>query len=333
MVSGSGVTKNLNADLIKAVATIFVVMIHVVATTVLNTDTGSSGWYWANIIDSFCRVAPPLFFMTSGAFLLTKNEPLLQFFIKRASKILIPTLFWSLLYITFRVLFSNYDFSVSMIVIDIVMGSGYYHLWFLNAIIVIYLLTPLLRMIVVGNRKAEIFIVICMFALSWSGGYFGITPEYFSNMLAYIGYFIAGHLFWSINTKPSAKLLLVAGVSYVAASVFTSYNTMNISISNSGFDGRYYGYSTINITMASFAIFIAMMQIKIDSCCQNIILKISSYGFGIYLAHPLILRILGVDKIEMDLPYKQVLYGVVVFAISYFIVLFMKKSNTLARLV
>ncbi len=333
MNSNSIVSKNINADLVKVVATLFVVMIHIVATTVLNASVDSAGWYWANLIDSFCRVAPPLFFMVSGAFLLTKIEPISQFFTKRASKILVPALFWSFVYITLRVMFSSYDLTLKNIITDVIMGSGYYHLWFLNAIVVIYFLTPLLRIMIVENKKVEITIVACLFILSWCGGYFEMIPSYLSNMLAYIGYFVVGHLLFDMATKKNTKTLLIAGVFYVLASVFTFYNTMSISYAADAFDEKYYGYSTINIMVASLALFVAIMQIKIETCCKSVIAKISSLGFGIYLAHPLVIRVLGLDKTEMDMFYKQILGGVVVFVISYIVVMIMKKSNTLAKLV
>jgi surface polysaccharide O-acyltransferase-like enzyme len=56
-------------------------------------------WWRSNIWDSVAPVSIPLFFMISGATLLTKTEPLSELVLKRLSRILPPLLFWSMFYL------------------------------------------------------------------------------------------------------------------------------------------------------------------------------------------------------------------------------------------
>jgi len=168
--------RDTRADLIKSMATFLVVLIHIVATTVLTADTSTYEWFLANCLDSFARVAPPLFFMISGAFLLSKKEPFGVFFSKRATKLLISILFWTLLYLILRITVGKYNPSGSELIEDLLSGNIYYHLWFINAIAIIYLLTPILRNFTVDKPiMLKIVLAIVLFALSWYGNYINLA--------------------------------------------------------------------------------------------------------------------------------------------------------------
>jgi surface polysaccharide O-acyltransferase-like enzyme len=69
----------------------FVVMAHLNYTQV-------KGTYPVDFYYAFSRIAVPLFFLLSGYLLLQKEEPLGVFFKKRAWKVFLPFIAWSLIY-------------------------------------------------------------------------------------------------------------------------------------------------------------------------------------------------------------------------------------------
>ena len=69
--------------------------------------------------------------MISGALLLgRKEEPLMDFFKKRANKILLPFIVWSLIYYTWSTYLWNPGYSVKEFLILFLNNNVYYHLWY-----------------------------------------------------------------------------------------------------------------------------------------------------------------------------------------------------------
>ena len=98
------------ADLIRAVAIIGVVTIHVFTEVVNGPKVFQTPFWWfANFVDSAARVAVPLFVMLSGYLLLhgEKKYSALEFLKRRLSKIGIPLLIWPLLFYAWK-LYSNH---------------------------------------------------------------------------------------------------------------------------------------------------------------------------------------------------------------------------------
>ena len=82
-------------DVVRALGAFLVVLAHVeYAGTGKNTVTD---FYFV-----LTRAAVPLFFMASGFLLLSKNETYLDFFKKRALKVFVPFLIWSVIYLVWQ---------------------------------------------------------------------------------------------------------------------------------------------------------------------------------------------------------------------------------------
>ena len=95
-------------DAVRWLATIAVITIHVVAPYLYQYGQISIvNWNIYNVIDSLSRFAVPFFVMLSGALLLNRTISLVDFLKKRFLRILIPFLFWSLIYSTYHFLKSG----------------------------------------------------------------------------------------------------------------------------------------------------------------------------------------------------------------------------------
>jgi surface polysaccharide O-acyltransferase-like enzyme len=86
-------------DFVRWIATIAVITIHVAAPYLYKYGSiPMLNWNFYNFIDSLTRFAVPFFVMLSGALLLNRNDSLKDFLFKRFSRVLIPFLFWSIIY-------------------------------------------------------------------------------------------------------------------------------------------------------------------------------------------------------------------------------------------
>lgn len=138
-------------DALRVIAILAVIMIHVstktLATLKLNVDEGIFSLFFNQI----SRFAVPLFFLISGFVLELNNKNKLSyvtFFKKRASRIIIPFLFWSLVYFTL-----GRNFNITAVVSDkflwtVILGTASYHLYFIPTLILFYLAFPILHALI-----------------------------------------------------------------------------------------------------------------------------------------------------------------------------------------
>ena|GEM_PF-4330794 len=161
-----------------------------------------------------------------------------------------------------------------------------------------------------------------------------LTHQYFTNLLAYIGYFLLGNILFVNKADGNIKIMLISFAVYIIASYFTLHKTYQLSILQHNFYGLYYGYSTINVAIASIAIFISLTQIDINKKrTASLLQSISNNGLGIYLAHPLFIKILVIDKIVISNLFEALALSSIVFMITFLLTYLMKKISYIKTLV
>lgn len=128
-------------DVVKCLALLCVVTIHLVAYGVTRHPVGSPIWIRANYINGPVHVAVPLFVMVSGALLLKpERQGDWKSFLKRIVRIIVAFVFWSLIYAAAACI--TQDVGPMSFVWRLVTGE--YHLWFLFMVATLYALAPLL---------------------------------------------------------------------------------------------------------------------------------------------------------------------------------------------
>ncbi len=174
--------------------------------------------------------------------------------------------------------------------IPIYQGEPYFHLWFIYSIFVLYLLTPFIRIFlnkVSVNTTFSIifigFITVMIFNVLINEKSFFIIE-----LLKYIPYFLAGYIFRFVNIQK--KYFFVSLILFILSFVITVSGTYLLSIQNATVSPSslyYYSYLSITIVPMSLAIFYILAYLK----PVVINTKYSSYVFGVYLIHPIILEI------------------------------------------
>jgi len=285
-------------DTLRALATISVIILH--STAPILTEYGNisfNNWMLGNIIDSSVRFCVPIFLMISGALLLSKAQEFSLFFSKRITRVIYPFIFWTLIYIVCGLksnglLNGNYNNPAiyEMVVNKIKYGASF-HLWFIYLILSFYLLVPILSKWTTNSSLKEIrfFLIIWVFInlpiISEINS--GINFTLFSKLLGYpiLGYFLLKTK--KLNNTKFLFILIVIGF------FFTVLGTYYSSKNQNSFSGIFYSYNYPNVIISSIGIFLLFKKLNIKNLLlKKIILLISKYSYGIYLAHAFVIIIL-----------------------------------------
>jgi len=142
--------RNYNIELLRVISCILVVCIHV--SNVYSRAYGevSYGTYLFSLFTNcFSRVAVPVFFMISGYLLLEENVSIHKS-IHRVIHTLVVLVFWSVLYYIWNIIFwdDRYDFAT------LFEEPVKKHLWFLYAILGMYIALPFFQLLFKKNEPS-----------------------------------------------------------------------------------------------------------------------------------------------------------------------------------
>ena len=286
---------------LRFVATLSMIVLHIVAPILYKYDKSYNiTWQIANIIDSCVRCCVPLFVMLTGALMLGKQYVLSNYLKKRASKIILPFIFWSTIYVLWDLFFKADLTMINFIkkLMPELLNGASYHLWYVYMIIGLYLFIPILSKAIslCSIKELEYFLIIWVISIllfnqpvirNYS------TAINISNFSGYVGYLVLGH-YLSVKQFSEIKLLKLFSILLLAiGTCFTAVATYNITALKGEFDSSYYDYLTVNVLLASIGIFLLIKNSTINyfNLTINFICK---YSFGIYLVHVLVLSLLRV---------------------------------------
>ncbi|WML24850.1 acyltransferase family protein [Neobacillus sp. OS1-33] len=314
-------------DWLRVYAIIAVVMIHVSAGVVLiNLHKHNPSFFLAgNLYETIARYAVPIFFMISGALMLGKRGEisLRGFLLKRTSKILVPLICWSIFYYLYKVSKGTFDFSVPQFFRYLLTDQINYHLWFMYAILGLYLITPLLVILIKNAKRVEIE----YFLLLWGIGtvisafvryYFGFTYKLELNHVAgNIGFFVLGYYLDHYDfTKKFKRTVNITGLIGVVVTFFLTYwYTQN---NNGQLVTYWYSNFAPNVVFVSMAIFLGMKSLNIKKALPPVLNLLSIYSFGIYLVHALVIYFLKDYSLYLD---SNRIHPMITVPINIFIIL------------
>lgn len=312
-------------DAVRWLATIAVITIHVVAPYLYQYGQISIvNWNIYNVIDSLSRFAVPFFVMLSGALLLNRTISLVDFLKKRFLRILIPFVFWSVIYSTYHFLKSGLlEANYFIYFITSLVDGASYHLWYIYMLIGLYLAIPILNKWIVNSDNQMIFYFLLIWFVGLIFTFFDITlHKDFSLTIftGYIGYLILGYFIANRSAQINSYLLLAVFLSAVG---FTFFATYKQPIANGMFNGKYYHYLSVNVVLASASLFMLIKNsFHIKGFYLDKIKYCNKYGFGVYLIHVLILDALQLIHVNGAF-VNPVLGAIITIAVCYFISLLM----------
>ena len=203
-------------DALRVISILAVVLIHTTTRTIETVHNDISTYPWTLFLNQFLRFAVPLFIMVSG-FVLELNYDFhsnyFAYLKKRAGKILVPYIFWSLIYYFF-VYNSNHDNLLWVFLT----GNASYQLYFIPALTIFYLIFPLLHKFYKFISNKYIFILLGVVELillykDYFIGEFNFIDPVRISLLSYF-FFVAGIVFAKnkdvvVNFVEKRKILFI----------------------------------------------------------------------------------------------------------------------------
>lgn len=293
-------------DTLRTLATLGVVLIHISSPIVNRTfPENMSHWWIGNVLMSLTRYAVPMFLMLSGATMLTREYDRKEFYKKRLMRVIVPFLFWMIVYFFFRYFtlpVKNQPTGVSSVLSwagNLFLNEGVSkHFWYIYMIIFIYLFVPILgkfaRSIKSGVMLVVLTIWVCAALYSNrfpANMYLFTDTARLVKYVIYAGYLLLGFFLYQ-NITANEKQRIVAFLLFAATVAISAIYTYAVSVGKRSADQSIYNYLSINTILQATAIFIWIKGVSLKSSfVRKLSAIISDYSYGIYLVHIMILGI------------------------------------------
>lgn len=302
-------------DLLRSLAIIGVIIIHITAPLEMYAHNGHFIYYLFAIIHLAQRFCVPAFLIISGFFLTykTDNEQKPTLVLKRRLlRIIPPYLFWSLFFYFLDVALGKRPFNVNLLLQNLLMGSAVGAYYFVVLIIQFYVLWWLLTKFKILNYKklllisliVQVIVTAYLYFCLFSIQYFPAINLMYRLILPWSFYFVLG-LFLGNNYEMTKRviqkqrllLIIITAVSLLLSVIeFNLIDGLNLlkNINNlTNFTGKqletaisYWRISSQVYSVAFFLLIISWHDTKfIKFGLTNLFKKLSEYSFAIYLIH------------------------------------------------
>ncbi len=329
--------RNISIDLIKAVAIIFVVIIH---SCTFSFPVSSKEWIISLFYRSVSGCAVPLFLMASGGVLLNpqKEFSIKKLLSKNILRILLAMLFWGTIYKIWHLheasmlSFENVISSLK----ELLFFNQEFHFYYMHIILIVYAFLPITRIIVGNSSKKQLeyliavwFIFAIIYPTVWRyypfnlfGGMttmYGINLTYASIGYGVLGYYLLKHPFskWISALIFTFGFLMTFGLTYYKSNECTVLYE------------HFLAGNGVPVCFMAIGFFSFVQKIKIEKPnAVKSISYISKASFCVYLIHILVMYILKKNGINISFAPLFIsipLYAFLIFSISVFIYFILSK--------
>lgn len=333
--------------------TIYAVLIIHVAGTRWYSHFGSSEWFVINGYMSALRWCIPVFFMLSGIIILDPKYDLSfkKLFTKSLPRLLCALLFWAILYRVLSpitcILLDIREVTTedwTRVYTEILYGTPWHHLWFMYAIISIYILAPLIRVFTAhAEKKHYVYFLIIYFIFG------SVIPQINQvntihlnfgvyDLYHYTGYFIAGYFFSKYDLTKIQKRIL-----YIVGSLTLLWNVVGSTLfaikNGSGGTQFFENISPTTMIIAFFIFVLAKDIISNSKSAQKLqgnkwIILLANCSLGIYLVHDffnIVLNMLNINSCTFPAIISVPLLALFVYMASLGVVLIIRKIPVLNK--
>jgi surface polysaccharide O-acyltransferase-like enzyme len=348
-------------DLLKAIAISFVLFYHFLVMDIdfiHNKDFGIYFNYFFNAILSTCV---PIFFFVNGGLLLNKSNLDIKQHAKKSVKIILLTILWGIISLVLLSVIKQEYLSFKEIV-----KSVYYlkqgwtnHLWFFQALFIIYVFYPLLYHSYKTFSKGFYFFAIAIFIFTFLNTFIGQLVKlvslaldlfvnfnfeymnYFSDFNAFrgiygysIGYFILGGILFKNQAlfKNKKAVILSIVLLPISMGLLFLYGVKISESYNEVWDIVWNGYDSIFTLINVVLIFTMSLYYKGKGLVGRLIKIIAKNSLGIYLTHIIVGTIVN-PYIPFSGFLGTLLMTITSLFISLVIVLVIKKIPVLKNAV
>ncbi len=344
-------------DFLKAIAIYLVVISHF---NNMHFDLINENGFIVHLnyfLRSIFAVSVPMFLFINGALLITKTDLGLKKHIIKTLKIFWVFLVWGFITIIALLYIRNENWSISEILKAVwnIEKGWINHLWFLEALIIIYIFFPFLYSSFKNHLSSFYFFLVCVLVFTFGNTlvndflnvisfftseykdlyfeinlYKGLNP--FKGIYGYtIGYFmLGGVLFYYRDYLLDKKIFRLLSLILIPVSmmVLYLYGYMVSVKTNETWNSVWYGKDFIFTLINVAAIFTLSLKYTHKGIIGKGIKVIGENSLGIYLIHVIIGEIFYPHFIKMDLSANilvNLLFVFVILIISLLVALVMKK--------
>jgi len=326
-------------------------------------DSNNVPFFFRYFFRTILSCCVPLFFFANG-FLLLNRQFNLKKHILKIIRFVILTGVWGILDLFFLMFIRKEFLSVKDFLIGVwTWKQGWInHLWYMQALVVIYFLFPLIK-IVYDNRR-DIFAFFTVSAAIFTFG--NVAINILASIAAHLvlGKSTVYSLNWFNGFNPfrgihgySIVYFCIGGIAYdiidkikflkkewicIATILVSMFGLFVVGVSLSHITGQYWdvvwnGYDTVFTFVNVVCIFSLCLHYKEkENLLREIIFIISSNTLGIYFVHVLFIQLLRPFIKEITILSNipgNILYTVIILFVSLGTVLVLKKIPLLQRLV
>jgi surface polysaccharide O-acyltransferase-like enzyme len=327
------------ADWLRTLAIFAVVILHN-STDLANLygKIGVSNWLAAAIYNGIFRFCVPLFVLLSGSLLLNREREITvrELFIKRLPKLIIPLVFWSVIYFLYAKYFTSQQKGAGFFqtLRTFYCGPVVFHFWFIYMMIGIYLVSPVLNIFISVAKQNYIeyflaiwFITNCVFGIIEIAFEMpiGIDLNFYTG---YTGYFLMGYYLQNFNFSArftSWSILLGGGAICISVAGVILLHVYKINHANDLIESDF----TPDIPLAVAGLFLwAKRYFKFGKATLGasgkLTVQISMESYGIYIIHVLVMdfiftgvwaKYLSASATFWVIPFK----AIVVLFLSYLV--------------
>lgn len=287
-------------DNLRGIACLMVVMIH--TTTWYITNPGSismPNWEWANVLNSASRVSVPLFFMISGYLFFGERSAQPRHFLR----IGLCLVFYSVLALLYIWLFTSINLELALRYLF--QKPVFYHLWFFFAIVVIYLVSPLIQV-----RQVKPMMLLVLMAVTGIianpntvsqkiGGVEWLPVNLYINgdTFYYVLYGVLGRAIGTLETQRRRLTWLCAAL-FAGAVLVISRGTHHELLARGNFADTWYLYCGPMVFIAAASLLVVVKN-TLDKRPVPGLSLISRHSLAIYGFHAFILHALRTRGLEL----------------------------------
>lgn len=327
-------------DTLRVLATIGVILIHTSGYLLSNFEVSALEYWWiGNFFDGNARFSVPVFFMISGALLLSKDYTLTQFLKKRFFRLIPPFLFWSLIYAIAAIWQDKgveffQQIAVFKLLFSKLLSGSSFHLWFVYTLIGVYLFIPIIRKWIQVASDKEIIFFLAIWLITIILKY--SVPVHYSSEFdlryfsGYLGYAVLGYLLF-ISKHKILKQRWVAITLIIVGNLITIVGTYFLSLDAGTYIGDFYIYLSINVVLSSIGVFLLIKNLTIQNVRFLKTIKFfSKNSYGIYLVHILVLMVMAKFRFNASFAHPLIsipVLSIICFIFSALIIDLMKKNR------
>lgn len=312
--------RNLGLDLLKIFSCIGVVALHTtVSGFTLEQYNINAYFYYLG------TYSIPLFFMLNGYFLLNKNKLTYSYTFNKIVGIITVVFVWNIL-----IWIVKRDFNANPLrkIAGSLIQKGYFpQFWFFGALIIIYLVLPMIKKVLEKNNSYFIVLLILIFI--------GLIVEIINTFVihkplqqyipqtfrvwTWFFYYILGGYLGKINVKEIRLNIfgkVIFGVLFISSPVIL-YQLAKSSYHNIFAE---YFYDTILIKVLSIVLFIMFVRIggNVELNFKGTIVILSSVTMGVYIIHIFVMNQM-LKYLELTSWYSSIVIFISTIVISFVI--------------